>query len=193
MKTTNYVIGFDLDGCIFDFEYDFCTKFGTNNRHLSNLEERYPEVDPELIQEFVDSPETYKDLLPIFGGITFVRIAQSLGFGIIFLTSRPEKAFKVTRQALKYYELNYNNLVFTKDKAEFVEKFNTVGNLKIRMMVDDIPANLEKLPSGVVGMCWEQPWNVGKYPRARYNATKMVVEYKSDTVSVWTPMFKEMK
>jgi len=140
MKINNYVIACELDGVVFDFEYDFCTKFGTNNRHLSNLFERYPDVDKELIQEFLDSPDTYRDLLPIFGGITFVRIAQALGFGIIFLTSRPVKSFRFTKQALKYYELNYNDLVFTKDKSDFISRFNASGNQKIRMLVDDIPA-----------------------------------------------------
>jgi len=193
MKNNNYVIAFDLDGLVFDWEFDFCSKFGNKNRHLPNLFERYPDIDPGIIQEFIDSPETYRDLLPIFGGITFVRIAKALGFGIIFLTNRPEKAYKLTRQSLKYYELPFDDLIFTKDKADFITRFNTAGNQKIRMLVDDIPANLEKLPEGVVGMCWEQPWNEGKYPRARYNDVKMAVEYKFDTVSEWKTIFKEKK
>jgi len=49
MKTNNYVIAFDLDGVLLDWEFDFCSKFGNKSRHLPNLFERYPEVDPGMI------------------------------------------------------------------------------------------------------------------------------------------------
>lgn len=192
MKINNYVIAFDLDGVLFDFEGAFCESFGYENRHLVDLHKRYPEVDPELIDEFIKSPSTYKNLSPILGGFAFVQLAQSLGFGIIFLSSRPYTTTRETQDALATYGLDASHLCFTKDKAEFIDLFNRSGNQKIRMLVDDIPSNLEKLPTGVVGMCWEQPWNEGKYPRARYSQN-MTVVYKSDTVSDWKEIFKEIK
>ena len=51
--------------------------------------------------------------------------------------------------------------------------------------MDDSPTYLKDPPKGMVGLCWEQPWNGGVYPRVRYNELDMRVEIKIDTVSEW--------
>lgn len=186
---TKPVMAFDLDGVIFDFEDAFCQAFGPNNRHMYDLWNRYPDVDRDLIMEWVKSPSTYADLLPNFGGIAALHTAQSLGFDVLFLTSRPECTNNVTQMSLEFYSLGHIPLMFTRNKTAFIIHHNQTSLHPIRILVDDCADNLIGLPSGVVGLCWEQPWNEGVYPRARYNAELMRVEVKADTESKW----KEMK
>jgi hypothetical protein len=174
MPKYDKTIAIDIDGVLADFEGEFCDKFGTANRELANLHKRYPKVDPDLIDEFINSPNSYKDLAPIFGGILLVNQARMKGWYILLLTSRPEYLAEVTKVWLEGYDIQYNDLWFTQDKAESISKYNRLyPGRHIWCQIDDIVTNLTKNP---IGVAWEQPWNQNYYPRARYNEITMEID-----------------
>jgi hypothetical protein len=190
MKTNSISVAVDCDGVIANFEGEFCNRFGDANRHLFDLHKRYPEVDPELITEFVNSPDTYADLEPMFGGVLLTNHLHRLGFNIVIMTNRPKAAQGYTKEWLENYHVPFTDLVFAKHKSETIEDYNRFYlNQPIKMLIDDLTLNLESLPTGVVGIAWEQPWNEGYYPRARYNPDNMKIEICNDTVS-WKEMWR---
>jgi hypothetical protein len=194
MKTNNISVGVDLDGVVFDFEGEFCERFGYDNRHLFDLYKRYPEVDPELINEFIHNPATYADLAPIFGGILLVNHARRLGFNVVILTSRPKEVAEVTKGVLEHYDVKYNDLVYAYDKKSAIENYNTIYcRYPIKMLVDDRIVHLESLPTGVIGIAWEQPWNEGYYPRARYNPDNMKIEICDTVSNNWKEFWRNEK
>ena len=176
----------NIDGVLADFEGEFCDRFGFENRHLVNLEERYPDIDKEIIREFVNSPSTYEDLVPLFGGIRLLRDAKEKGFYVLLITSRPKQVTEVTREWLEDYYIEYNELWYAQNKPIAIHEFNHMYiNRKIFLLVDDIPSNFDGLPNYVTGLAWSQLWNENYYPRARYNEKSQRVEVKPDTVSGW--------
>ena len=111
-KQYKHTIAIDVDGVLADFEGEFCDRFGAENRHNSNLHARYPDIDPDIINEFVASPDTYANSYPIFGGIHLCNKARELGFYILLITSRPKTTAEVTRRWLEGYEVPYNDLIY---------------------------------------------------------------------------------
>ena len=195
MSKNKVAMAIDCDGVLADFEMEFCQSFGYDNREMANLERRYPKF-ADIITEFVQNPDTYSDLLPIFGGVLLVRQAIAHGFTVVLMTSRPATTFAVTRKWLKEYEIPYHDLVLVKDKGDGVTSYNLLNkSCPIRVLVDDLIQNVEALPSGVRGLLWKQPWNsnstlIQKYPLVRYNDEKMRLEIKLDTVSDWTDLWR---
>ena len=190
-RTYKNTIACDLDGVVVDFEGSFCDIFGHDNREMSNLFKRYPKVDKVIIEELVNDPEAYRTLLPMFGGIDFLVMARKLGFYILLLTSRPKHLAEVTRDTLEGYDIPYNEIWYAQNKALAIEEYNKMyPSRKISLLVDDMPENLTKLPEGVVGMAWEQPWNKNHYPRAKYDQESMKLVMKADIVSDWTEIWK---
>lgn len=186
MNKYNKTLAIDIDGVLADFEGEFCDRFGTDNRWYADLPSRYPRVDPELIDEFINSPATYKDLAPIFGGVLLVNQARERGWYILLLTSRPEYLAEITRIWLEGYRVEYNDLWFTDDKQASVAKHNRLyPGRRIWCQIDDIVTNLGKSP---VGVAWEQPWNTGYYPRASYNEKTMEIDLnltQYQTINFW--------
>jgi len=181
----------DIDGVLADFEAEFCERFFSGNRHLSNLHRRYPTIDKDIIDEFVNTPETYERLLPIFGGLLLLRQARALGFYILLMTSRPKYLAEVTRNWLDGYEVSYHELQYAQNKATAIGEYNLMyPNCPIKVLVDDIIGNLENLPVGVAGVIWEQPWNTGYYPRATYDEQLMKIMVQPNSVSVWKPFWE---
>jgi hypothetical protein len=193
MKTEEITIAVDLDGVLFDFEYEFCRRFGERNRHLYDFHSRYPELDPELIDEFVQSPDTYKELLPLFGGILLVNKAKAIKFHVVILTARPKGVSEITKHDLENYGVKYDDIIYAWDKAKTIKDYNAIyTSHPIRVLVDDQIKNLEKL-TDIIGIAWEQPWNEGYYPRARYNPENMKLEIKNDAVTSWKEMWRTEK
>jgi len=181
MKKIRYVssLAVDVDGVLADFEEEFCHRFGKKNRHLADLHQRYPEVDPEIINEFVESCMTYENLIPIFGGNLLIRQAQERGVYVVLLTSRPKSCMETTKEWLESYDIPYNEIVFSLNKGEFIGNFNMLHpNRRITALIDDMPAHFENLPAGVVGVQWDAPWNKdsGWYPRMGYSGKKFQLE-----------------
>lgn len=190
-RNYKHTVAIDVDGLIFDFEGSFCDAFGHDNRHLYSPYQRYPKVDPDVITEFMNDPETYRTLLPMFGGIHLLVTAKNLGFYVLLLTSRPKHLAEVTREALEGYDVPYNEIWYSKNKAMAIDEYNQMyPSRPVKLLIDDSIDNLKDLPSGVVGMAWSMLWNQGYYPRATYDQWDMRLVVKTDTVSDWKEMWK---
>lgn len=175
----------DIDGVIADFELAFCDAFGFSNRHLYDLWDRYPSVSSELITEFVNNPDNYRNLVPIFGGVLLTRQAYERGWYVILCTSRNRHLEDVTIEWLNYYgnSIKYHELSFTEDKGEFVTRWNNQKSDKIKIVVDDNVRVLDNgIPENVLRVAWAQEWNEEYYPRMWYNSEDMEI-YLSDGVT----------
>lgn len=178
---------FDVDGVLANFEEAFCEAFGNKNRHLYSLSARYPEVDPDLIKEWVNDEENYRHLNPIFGGITLLNQVKARGFRIVLLSSRPRHLEKVTNDWLHLYNVPHDNCFlvgrdFT--KAEWMR--DTKG---LQLFVDDSVSELvemkEMFPETIC-LAWAQPWNDGYFPRAIYDKENMkIMVNMGDNVWKW--------
>lgn len=178
---------FDCDGVLADFEGEFCDAFGTKNRHLYSLSARYPEVDPDLIKEWVNDAENYRNLNPIFGGVTLLNQLKSKGFFIVLVTSRPEKLEKVTIEWLELYNIPYDSLTLLggqMPKGEFLQDING-----IQIFIDDSVTELKNMKSyfpEAVCLAWAQPWNDKYFPRATYDREQMkVMVNMGDNIWKW--------
>lgn len=163
----------DIDGCIADFESAFCEAFGSDNRHLYKLEDRYPHLHPDLIAEWVNSEDNYLNLRPIFGGLLLIQQLKQRGFDVVLMTSRGEHLEAVTEAWLKLYHIEPTHLIFQTNKAGHIRDWNDGWvTPPITLFVDDSVSQLEqvkKLNPSVTCLAWEQPWNMDWIPRLRYN------------------------
>lgn len=188
-------IAVDMDGVLSDFEGKFCQDFGDANRHLYSLESRYPEVDPELIREYVANPENYKDLAPIFGGLLFIRQAHQRGWYILIVTSRDKSLREVTKNWLARYGAVYNEIMFAKNKREAIADYDAINPTRpVKIVVDDSVSVLESMPEKYC-VAWKQKWNFWHYPSMQYNPNtmKVVLHQSSDDfypVGVWDKVGK---
>ncbi len=187
MKIYKGTVFMDMDGVMADFEGGFCDAFGYDNRNLSNLADRYPNVPKDLIDEFVSTRENYESLLPIFGGAVLLpSILKQRGHYVVILTSRPKHLAEVTKEWLEGYSIEYNEIWYASKKGIAIQEFNEMyPGRKGFLLIDDIVSNFRNLPDGVQQLVWEQPWNEGYFPRMRYNDEKMRLEVKTDTESEW--------
>ncbi len=173
------VVIFDCDGVLADFEEAFCEAFGNKNRHLYDLTKRYPEVDRDLILEWVNDEENYRHLNPIFGGITLLNQLKSRGYIIGLVTARPNSLRKLTIEWLRLYNIDYDFLdTGATHKAELLNDFYQHSDSEISMVIDDsddILIKTKKLLPNTVCLSWAQPWNDGYFPRAIYDREKMKI------------------
>lgn len=181
----------DIDGVLADFEREFCDAFGYHNRHLYALEARYPDVDPMLIREFVTDPENYKELNPIFGGLLFCRQAHARGWYILLMTARDRALRDVTKNWLAKYGVVYNELMFSKNKAEAISDYDFINpSRKVKMVIDDSVSVMDSLLGEKFGALWDQPWNRGvwtnpPYARMWYDEEKMKVMLLQNSGECW--------
>lgn len=187
-----YTIAIDIDGVLFDFEEFFCERFGFDNRHMENLKMRYPKVPPSLIDEFVENPGTYENLSPIFGGMScLLNQAKRMGFYVLLLTGRPKHLKDVTQASLDRYHASYHEIRYSQSKSLAIQEYNELFPFRpISLLIDDLAPNLVGLPVGVAGLAWEQPWNDGYFPRARYNHEMMRLEIKENANDTWKQFWK---
>lgn len=169
-------IAVDIDGVLADFESKFCEDFGANNRYIYELEKRYPEIDRELIREYVENPENYIDLAPIFGGLLFTRQAHARGWYILLVTSRSTKLREVTKSWLEKYGVVYNELIFSKNKKEAIADYDAIyPSRKVAIVVDDSVKVLKSMPDKYC-IAWNQLWNFGYFPYMYYTTERMKLE-----------------
>lgn len=176
-------IAVDMDGVLSDFEDKFCQDFGDANRHLYSLEARYPNVDPELIREYVANPENYKDLAPIFGGLLFTRQAHLRGWYVLLVTSRDKSLRGVTKDWLSRYGVVYHELMFAKNKREVIADYDAINPSRpVKIVVDDSVSVLKSMPEKYC-VAWQQEWNLNYYPSMKYSQEQMkivLLESKDD-------------
>lgn len=184
----------DIDGVIADFEGKFCEDFGNDNRHLYELESRYPNLDPELIREYVGNQENYVDLAPIFGGILFCRQAHQRGWYVLLMTSRDKKLREVTKSWLSNYSVVYHELVFSRNKREAVADFDALHpEYPVSIVVDDSVSVLNSMPEKYC-VAWWQLWNDGYCPCMNYSPMDMKLMLRTSNhefpVGVWDKVGK---
>ena len=187
-------IAIDCDGVLANFEQKFCEDFGYANRDFYRLEERYPEIDPELIKEYVNNPDNYVDLEPIFGGLLFCRQAHQRGWYILLVTSRNPSLADVTRQWLAKYGAVYHELMFAKDKREAIYDWEEIWehDKPVSIVVDDSVSVLESMPEKYC-VAWDSLWNAEYYPKMWYSnlQMKLLLEIsEGHEVGVWDKVGK---
>jgi predicted methyltransferase len=185
---------FDIDGVLADFEGAFCQTFGEYNRHLYGLEQRFPENLSKSIQNFVESPESYTDLSPIFGGIVTLNQFKQRGYHILIVTGRDKSLRGVTRKWLSRYNVHYNDLYFSNNKLESIKDFQHVrSNLKVQYIIDDSVEVLDTVSDGlgIPALAWEQEWNKHYTPRIRYDQELMKVVGTKDGTN-WYPIWEKV-
>jgi 5'(3')-deoxyribonucleotidase len=170
----------DIHGVLADFEGKFCEDFGLENRHLYSLTQRYPNVPEELIYEWVHSESTYRDLNPMFGGLTLAKQLKDRGYQIYLLTACPntDRMYDITKKWLHTYSVAYDNLTFSSEKGSQIRKWSLAGK-NVEVFVDDSESNISDVRyqnPGVTCLAWASPWNLGVYPRLRYNEVEMEIE-----------------
>jgi len=169
----NRLVAIDIDGVLADFEGKLvrvlASEFGDvaeQNGYLYSIEARFKD-HPEILSKallYLNTPNFYRNLDPIEPMIEFVDELVELGFGVMFLTSRPSTHEEVTRRWLERNLANYRNtaglFVGVENKADFLL------DVMPDFLIDDNPAEIVrckqvKLP----GLCYEQAWNLGVFPR----------------------------
>ena len=185
----------DVDGVLADFEGRFCQDFGSDNRHLYCLEDRYPKVDPELIREYATNPENYKDLAPIFGGLLFIRQAHQRGWYVLLVTSRDKSLREVTKSWLSKYNATYDELIFSRNKSAAIDDFEAMNpTKKMAIVVDDSVSVLQSMPERYC-VAWSQLWNFGYYPMMNYSGDNMKIMIKPSkyeaSVGAWDMVGKQ--
>jgi uncharacterized HAD superfamily protein len=163
----------DVDGVICDFESAFCDAFGSDNRHLYKLEDRYPHLHPDLIAEWVNSEDNYLNLKPIFGGLLLIQQLKQREFDVVLMTARGKHLEAVTKSWLALYHIEPQRVIFETDKAGRINSFNQqMKTNQVTLFVDDSVSQLQqvkKLNPSITCLAWAQPWNYGYFPRLRYN------------------------
>ena len=171
------LVVFDLDGVLADFEGAFCEAFGYDNRELYSLEGRYPD-QADTVSEWCREPENYVDLMPIFGGLLYLRQALEAGFYVVVMTARDPKLRTVTELWMNRYNIRPHSLEFSADKLQTTFTMSETLGLRLIMFVDDSIRNLKEIASVYpeeITLAWEQPWNAGWYPRAWYDPDRLAV------------------
>lgn len=180
----------DIDGVIADCESKFCEDFGYDNRSEYSFFKRYPNVDPDLISEWLENPSTYSDLAPIFGGTLLCRQAHQRGWYILLVTARDKNLREVTRNWLSWYSVQYHEIIFAKNKDEAIRDWENWNKDKpVSIVVDDCVEVLESMPEKYC-VAWKQPWNKDRFdPYMLYSTAHMKIllrtNPRAELVGVW--------
>jgi len=184
----------NIDGVLANFEQKFCQDFGSDNRDLYSLEARYPNIDPEIIKEYVLNPQNYEDLSPIFGGILFTVQAKMAGWYVLLATSRDKSLREVTLKWLSHYNVHYNEIIFAKYKPSAIRDWERWNQDKpVRVVVDDSVSVLQQLPDKYC-VAWDSLWNADYYPRMWYSNLRMKVMLEisdGESVGAWDKVGKK--
>ena len=177
------LVTFDVDGCLADFEAEFCDMFGFDNREMVNLEKRYPKYAKE-IQNFVDNPHTYTDLAPIKLGLDICTWLNDNGFEIAIVSSRPHGTQNITIDWLEKHSVKFVSISVT----PLIPKVYRVGNLSPLLHVDDMWGVARDLDKNYIDcILIDQPWNYHKlieFPRVKtvdgfVHALKVVYDWRT--------------
>lgn len=144
----------DIDGVLADFEGHFCEIFGSENRHVVNLQQRYPHLKSSVVSSFVQDCDTYRYLDPIQVGLDIVEWLNKQGVVVHIVSSRPVGTTRITRKWLQDFHIPYTSLTVK------TNKINTIKSLAPVLVVDDIISIAEEsYKVGIPGILVKQPWN----------------------------------
>jgi len=144
----------DMDGVLADFEGAFCEEFGYNSRHLTSIEERYPEYEDD-IELFVLSSATYDKLDVVPLGMKIAKWCHEREFDIYILSARPYYTVQSTGLWLKRNGIPFHFLeVGVQSKIQSIIRINPL------FVVDDmlnVCTDCDKFQ--VYSMLIDWPWN----------------------------------
>jgi uncharacterized HAD superfamily protein len=111
----------DIDGCVANF-YERVIESWGNPRipQAYSLEEMYPHISDEQIEDFIISPDAYTDLNPVEGALEAIISLRENDWRIQFITKRPEHLELETDDWLYdhgFIDIGYDlPLLFVEDK-----------------------------------------------------------------------------
>ncbi len=178
----------DVDGVLANFEGKVVacleSEFGgiaTQNRHEFSFEKRWASHGNVLKRAllYTNTPNFYKSIEPNVPMIQFAETLIDLSFGVMFLTSRPKTHEEVTRRWLERNIGNYAQafglFVDVNDKADFI------SDMYPDFLIDDNPEEIARCKERrVMGLCYDQPWNTGIFPRIVHDRNGEVYLQLSD-------------
>jgi hypothetical protein len=127
----------DLDGFLFDFEGEFCKRFGDDHRDFTRLQDRYPDRKDEITR-FIQNPDTYKRLFVLPVGQKIARYLWDQKVMVHIMTSRPFTARDNTIKSLSNADIRWDTFEMRKDKPLHI---NGIGP---DLVADDIISVLEQ-------------------------------------------------
>lgn len=181
----NKLAVFDIDGVLCEFEPALVRilknefgSIGTINRHEYSFEARFKNRQDVLTRalELTADPNFYYGLPRDEYAFSFAAQLMNLGYGVMYLTSRPKSCETFTRRWLEKNTYNYKGSLGlfcgVKDKSEFL------ADVDVDIVVDDSKEQVEWLHnSGKPAFCWSQEWNEGIFPRLYVD--------KDETLMLW--------
>lgn len=199
MKTNQLYRGtfcIDIDCVIADFEEQFCVDFDFyQNRHVYNLYERCRDsgIPDQKISNYLISPQVYKGLPVILGGWMLAAQARRRGYYVMLITARSyDNLQSATMEWLNKHDVVFDEVSFTKDKAEYIADYNELfRNRRVRFLVDDSISILSEVDTknpelGVYTAAWSQLWNLDYPRRLRWNSELNQIEiYDRHTYPQW--------
>lgn len=145
----------DIDGVLANFEKAFCEKFGTNNRQLTSLEHRYPEIPEEVIRGFVESYKTYENLDIVETGYQIAKWCDLKGFKVHLVSSRPDWLYSTTEKWLNKNKISYECLT-----VGIKNKLGVISQLSPLFVVEDFLSTCASLSYlGIPSFLVDWPWN----------------------------------
>lgn len=173
-------IGIDADQVLVDFLTPLLefhnSAYGTKN-DFSEFETKNLEMlwrcdkreSLEKLHEFYNT-EYFQMIKPIPGAVEAVN-HLSKNHELYVVTSRTVKhADKTNEQIQKYFpnmfkEILFDNRYSDDNSIEIRKKAEVCKEYNLDIMIDDIPKNIENLPSDIKGILMDQPWNKNDFPK----------------------------
>jgi uncharacterized HAD superfamily protein len=153
-------ISFDLDGVLYPWQevvYDeFFSKVMGEERKFEQFWKDWEDI-PHSTFEALSLNNRYYDTDKTHNHVPFILHTISQWAEIYYITARPSSAFISTQRWIYDNWFPYTkNLFLTKNKREVIEYH------RIKMHIDDLPANGNDVADITEFVLLERPWNVGK-------------------------------
>jgi hypothetical protein len=147
----------DIDGVLADFEGAFCAEFGSKNRHMEKLGERYPR-NQIAIADFLSDPFVYENLKPISLGLSLIEyLSNRDDVEISIVTARPSITHSITLAWLRRNRIHFDSFCMDTPKT------GRISLMKPFCAIDDLLSVYDALFSlNVPCLLISQPWNQGK-------------------------------
>lgn len=167
IKPRNTVIGIDFDGTIADFygfqeKYvlehyglkiknpkatSFLDRFGVEGKDIGYSEEDHFDLYFENVETKPNSKET-------------INLLSKMGFSIYIITNRSELRKKHLEDYLKNHDIKYDK-IFCLDRRNRISKLDKLIELKVQLMIEDHPYQVESISKGLKVICIDDDYNRG--------------------------------
>jgi uncharacterized protein len=159
-----FKLGLDIDGCINNFsnliyEYAeiFNIRYGIDKKpdFSDYLIERYFGWSESMNNEFwaLHYRQALTNTIPLPASVQTISLFKRNAVEIYLITARGEKYREVTNDWLKRYNINFDKLIMSKEKATICLKNG------IDLMVEDEPGNCESIAKHIPVLCMSYKYN----------------------------------